>query len=192
MCSFPVYIQPSDKAIRKAFVARLIAQGIAGGNVVSTRGYQTAKEDAPVVNVFCSGSESTSRSHAAHFDRLTRVMCVGTVVVPRSTDLADMDELVGDLVDDLEVDIVDAVMTWRELSSSMRMWAGKVVQKGVSADGEDLRGEVAVEFRFHLDEGFAHEAPITGDGVLNVLDLRITPGTIDRTPDYHVRVDAPP
>lgn len=160
-------IEPTPKALRNAFVARLIDKGIAGGAVSSARVTQYPADEVPAVNVFSLGSESQAKSHHASFDRGARIVCAGTVVVPDGTQLADVDKVLADLVDDMEADIKSAILTWRELRASIQRWEGMTVKKGGSGDGENLRGHVSIEFRFPVDEEYTFEEPLLDDGTLD-------------------------
>lgn len=183
-----VAITPDPKAIRKAFVARLIAKGIAGGNVVSTRGTEFPADDVPAVNVFSPGSDSKSISHHSSFAKVERIVCAATVVVDTSKALDDMDEAIGDAIDDMEQAIKVAIFSYRDLMTSIRKWQGASVQKGQSGAGLDLRGHVAVEFQMLLDEAYTYENPIASDGALSVLDITVKPG-IAGSPTITIRPD---
>lgn len=182
-------IDPSPKELRKAFVARLISKGIAGGAIHSARVTGFPKGEVPAVNVFSLGSESVAKSHHASYDRTARITCAATVAVPDGTALDDIDEALADLVDDMEEAIKDAIQTWRELRYSIQRWEGMTAVKGGSGEGENLRGHVSIEFRFPVDEEYTFEAPLPDDGTLD--QIRADVIVADGTPVTELRMPDP-
>jgi len=181
-------IATDPASLRKAFVDRLTDKAVAP-TVVSTRGYEFPFDAVPAINVFSPGSDSDSRSLShSSFDRTERIVVAATVVVDRSEPLADMDEAIGDAVDAMELAIKTAILSWRDMQRSIRRYVGLSTRKGQSADGEDLRGYVAVEFRLLVDEEILWEDPISADGELDDLRLTVQPGTVDE-PTYGMRPD---
>jgi len=181
-------IATDPASLRKAFVARLTSK-IPSAAVVSTRGYEFPRDEAPAINVFSPGSDSDGRSLShSSFDRVERIMVAATVVVDRNEPLADMDEAIGDAVDAMELAIKVAILSWRDMQRSIRRYQSMSVRKGQSGDGEDLRGHVAVEFRLLVDEEVLWEDPISTDGDLDVLGMTVQPGTPDE-PTYEIRPD---
>ncbi|MGD2215143.1 MAG: hypothetical protein PVJ64_00250 [Gemmatimonadales bacterium] len=178
----------SPQEIRQTIVNRLIAQGVAGGNVCHARARPFARGDVPVVTVFSAGSDSTGRSsHIAELETTERMTIAGTVVLDPAEPWDDIDEALADAIDALEAEIKAAVFGYRPLIAALRRLQGVTSAKGGTVDGDDIRGQLVIEIRYLRDETWDPEGD-TADPDLERVTVRARPagGTGD-APQTEVR-----
>lgn len=173
-----VLITLTPKGIRDAFVAQLIARGVAGGNVVSTRPRPWGAADAPGVNVFSPGSNGSSISaHLPRFETIIQMICAATVVLPEGGEFEDKDAALGDAVDAMEIAIKGAILGDDVFASSFKRWVGIAVRKGFEVEGQGFRGHVRIEFRIAYNEQF-QLTNLAGYDDLEQLDISTTIGPL--------------
>lgn len=144
--------------IRAAVVARLIAHGVAGGNVNSSQAIPGEDDMLPAVNVYTlSGSGERNAGNANNFDA---VLTVNIDCFATGTSDEDLAENVASLVDD----VMDAIFTDHELAALMKLKSYNV-ETDLSIQGRERMAGAQLRLTGEYQSEYAFTFPNDLDGI---------------------------